>query len=284
MNQRFAINQLFRFRRFSMVWCLFLLAGNGLIAQEYNRVEPQPSFPFRLDTDVYTDLKQPPFHHSLTIFSDGVYYDFEEPMGSDSSSEKITMIDPTRSRILLLDRVRQIKLVLSTDDIRTTIANARVQTDAKFATVQRKTWEDSQSQDKSTRTLTVASEVIEYQVTTKASPHPYMIRQYIEFANWSARLNSLHSYFPPYVRIELNEAIASENLLPDKLVRVLRKENRKDAIASKLISTHRFLDRISDEDRARVARVGQMITEFKEVSSQQFFAKSDIPQVAKKSP
>ena len=237
---------------FTVLICF--LAKIPVIADEVkNGISAKSTCTFRIDTDIYSDPKKAPIKHTLTLFTESVYYDFE-----DGDSGRVTVIDPGRSRIILLDRRRQVKSEVMTEEILRTIDNARVQADAKLSTV---TLKDFQKSSNGETVAVVSNDSIEYRSTLYAPTVPDMASQYAEFANWSARLNSVYAPMPPYLRLDLNELIASRDMLPKELTRTSRKGIRQ----SQLICRLRVNDRLSEDDRSRIARVGAMMAEFSTV-------------------
>ncbi|MCY2973456.1 MAG: hypothetical protein NTW52_02185 [Planctomycetota bacterium] len=209
---------------------------------------------FRVDADIYSDVKKQPIKHTLTLFSESVYYDFE-----DGDSGRVTVIDVGRNRIVLLDRERKVKSFVSTEEIQLTIANARVQADAKLSAA---TLKDFQNLPSGETVAVVSNDSIEYRSTLASPTTPDMSAQYAEFANWSARLNSIYAPMPPYLRLDLNELIASRKMMPKEITRITRKGLRQNQLISRL----RVIDRLSEDDRSKIARVGAMMAEFREVS------------------
>ncbi len=67
---------------------------------------------FRIDTDVFVDEEVEPVIETLTIFSDGIVYDFLL-----NGVEEITLFDRKRQRLVLMDTQRRVKTELSTDSI-----------------------------------------------------------------------------------------------------------------------------------------------------------------------
>jgi hypothetical protein len=94
-----------------------------------------------------------------------------------------------------------------------------------------------------------------------------MAEQYADFANWSARLNSIYAPMPPYLRLDLNELIVSRKMMPKEITRITRKGLRQNQLISRL----RIIDRLSEDDRSKIARVGAMMAEFEEIPVGQYW-------------
>ena len=228
------------------------------------RSQTKSASSFRVDSDIYSDVKKPPIKHTLTLFSDSVYYDFE-----DGDSGRITVIDAGRNRILLLDRQRKVKSFVSPEEVQLTIANARSQADAKLSAA---TLKDFQNLPDGETVAVVSNDSIEYRSTLASPTTPEMAAQYAEFANWSARLNSIYAPMPPYLRLDLNELIASRKMMPKEITRITRKGLRQNQLISRL----RVIDRLSEDDRSKMARVGAMMAEFREISVDEYWNEAAV--------
>jgi len=246
--------------------CFFGLNATG---QESNvRENAKPASAFRVDADIYSDPKKAPIKHTLTLFVESVYYDFE-----DGELGRVSVIDPQRNRIVLLDRQRQVKSEVPTGEILSKIANARVQADAKLSTA---TLKDFQDLPNGESVAVVSNESIEYRSTLSAPTLPDMAAQYAEFANWSARLNSIYAPMPPYLRLDLNELIASRKMMPKELTRITRKGIRQSQLTCRL----QVNDRLSEDDRSKVARAGAMMADFRSVPINEYWNEPAVVQAS----
>jgi len=223
---------------------------------------------FRVDADIYSDPKKAPIKHTLTLFAESVYYDFE-----DGEFGRVSVIDPQRNRIVLLDRQRQVKSEVPTGEILSKIANARVQADAKLSAA---TLKDFQNLPSGESVAVVSNESIEYRSTLYSPALPDMATQYAQFANWSARLTSIYAPMPPYLRLDLNELIASRKMMPKELTRITRKGIRQ----SQLICRLQVIDRLSEDDRSKVARAGAMMAEFRSVPINEYWNEPAVVQAS----
>ena len=75
---------------------------------------------FRVETDVFVDGGKEPAVQTLTIFSEGVVYDFLL-----TGVEEITVFDRDRNRLVLLDTKRKVKTELTLDSILTYVAQMK---------------------------------------------------------------------------------------------------------------------------------------------------------------
>jgi hypothetical protein len=76
-----------------------------------------------------------------------------------------------------------------------------------------------QSFDPARKTLTLISPLLRYEVTTEKVDRPQVARQYLQYADWAARMNYvLHSgSLYPSVRLQVNRALAERDLIPTEV-------------------------------------------------------------------
>lgn len=229
--------------------------------------------PFRVDTDIYADNAKAPIKRTLTLFSDGIYYDFEE-----AEMGLITVIDPSRSRIVLLNRQRQVKATLDTNQVQKMVVNARTQSDAKttakIASISKSQFEKIPNGKEE---AVVLNEYMEYRASTQQPNQPDMAHQYFEFANGSAQLNAIYQpKLPPYLRLELNRLIAERDLLPNEIRRITRQGGRQMELTCRIIP----IWQLSQDDLVKIARCGAMLADFKEVSSDDYWSQNPVIKTA----
>jgi hypothetical protein len=73
--------------------------------------------------------------------------------------------------------------------------------------------------DPARKTLTLISPLLRYEVTTEKVDRPQVARQYLQYADWAARMNYvLHSgSLYPSVRLQVNRALAERDLIPTEV-------------------------------------------------------------------
>lgn len=224
---------------------------------------------FRIATDVYADATKPPVMQTLTLFSEGVYYDFEESEGG-----LITVVDPLRKRIVLLNRLRQVKTELTLERIQLTVADARTQADAKITAVRDTSYETGRD---GVSVAIIRNDFMEYRAEAQAVPKPDIAVQYADFADWSARLNAVTpAKLPPYLRIDLNRLMAGHGTIPSKIERRTHQGGREVVITARLIPNWR----LSQDDQTRIARCGAMMAEFRNVPESEYWTPPPVVQAS----
>lgn len=217
---------------------------------------------FRVDTDIFVADNAKPAKQNITLFHGGVYYDF-----SVGDALTVMVVDPTQKRISLLDAQQQIKTAIDIEKLSKRLEEARQQ--AGQSELLKVLQAAEVKQEPSTGKITVGSSAFFYSATLQSPPDAQMAQQYAQFADWSAQLNSAYPpYQPPYLRLQLNEAIAEKGMLPSELIRTTNQNNQTSHLRSRLHPTWE----LNTDDHQKIASARKMLNEFKEVSAQEYFS------------
>jgi hypothetical protein len=228
---------------------------------------------FRIETDLYFEDAKQPTKQNLTLFYEGVFYDFARDM-----QDSITVIDPNGKRIILLDRKRNVQARIAMDEILAMENEAQKQlVDSELSTLIPKP--ELTKFDPASATLTIASPTLEYQAKCERPNNPDIAIQYAAFADWSSRLNAFYSDrpIPPFARLVLNREVANRGLIPGEIRRISSSRGKKNVVTSKLLSNWT----ISKDDEMRITKVGAMLVDFKIVDISTFLTQPS-PQAAQK--
>lgn len=242
---------------------IFFIGFLGLLASVLSAQEPPVAF--RVETDIYFEKNKQPVMQTLTLFHEGVFYDFDR-VGQKS----ITVIDPGGRRIIMLDRERNVQLRMGMDEILS--VEAQVQQQITPGEIQRLIPKPEATKVISaSMTVIVAAESLEYQAKCIKPTAVSSLLQYAEFADWSARLNAFYSDrpLPPFARLTLNREIAKNGFLPSEIQRITKSKGRESIATSKLLTNWA----LSSDDLTRIEKVGAMLVEFQLVDAKTFFAK-----------
>lgn len=221
---------------------------------------------FRVDTDNYLKVNNgtKPDKQYLTLFKEGVYYDF--PM--DDDKQTITMTDPLGGRIVVLSPFRQIKTAFKTAELSSRIEALKKDLSANKDLAKMLSASQQITFDQTNNVLRVGDDAFAYEATLQAARDASMAQQYADFADWSARLNTLlPPNFPPFVRLELNRQVAARGALPETITRTTRHNGNVTVIRSKLL----VIAGLSSDDEAKIRMVGELLQRCKEVSQTEFF-------------
>ena len=241
----------------------------------------QPAVDFRVTTTIYEGKKEAPVAQHLVIFYEGLVYDL--PQIDDSI---LTVFDPIRGRVILLDRNAQQRCTVSTEDLVKMTAQLRAAADTDRARarlgllaevlpviVDPKT-DEAAPIDLEEADATIASDGfmveygdVRYEVRTQSPRQPAVASQYGQFADWALRLNVARRLgLAPFGRMALNQRITSASQLPHET----RLTIRRGLLTDRYRSTHELVERVSESDKARVNEVGGMLALYKEVPLEQF--------------
>lgn len=204
---------------------------------------------FRIDTDIYADIEKEPIMRSLTLFSEGVCYDFD-----NTNTKLVTIIDPGQQRIVLLNPDKRVKAEIQMSEIEQRLANATEQMTPEQKEAMARS--NGIERDSTTGEIVVRNKSVEYRCTTQKVEKAEIAGLYCQFADWSARLNAIYPpHWPAYLRLELNSAVAAENAVPKDLQKITRINGKERRLTAKHIS-NRLL---SDEDQKLIIRAQGML-------------------------
>ena len=216
---------------------------------------------FRILTRVYageakTDdpADAEPVAETLTIFADGVAYDFL----TSGKREEITIFDPKQQRIVLLDPHRRLQTVLSFDQILSFVAQVKLRLEETgreaFAnpTFEVQTPEPAGASD---QRLILSSPTITYEVEGESTPARELVDQYYAFADWYARLNTMRpGNAPPFARLRVNAELAERQWIPRRVLRRVVFDGMLRKRTQVMRSIHQTTRLVSQSDRKRIER------------------------------
>jgi len=123
--------------------------------------------------------------------------------------------------------------------------------------------------------IVIGNERMLYKFRTIVPSNPDIAKSYGDFANWSVRINALFNHTPPFLRMQLNQMLIDQRQLPSELRRVtvltppsaeLPQGKTKEVVARMFLN-----EKLSSDDRARVATVLKSINEYVKTSDKAFF-------------
>ncbi|MBN1588135.1 MAG: hypothetical protein JW888_01325 [Pirellulales bacterium] len=226
---------------------------------------------FRVENRVFVGTDEEPTVLSSTIFHRGVVYDFlNEP-------EEVILFDPALDRIILLDVGRKLQTRLNTATVRQAIdrlkhLNAESK-DAETRFLYNPVFK--QTVDEETQDLVFDGEWLTYRVASAAVDDAEIVRQYRQFSDWSARLNTFlqPGSRPPFARMMVNEALEKRGAIPSRILLVLKRRRGLAFRREQLRSEHHLIKRLVESDRHRVVQAGEQMASFKSVSYAEYEAR-----------
>src|SRR5690242_12173011 len=170
---------------------------------------------FRVDTEVFQNQDKKPILEQLTIFAaDGTIYDF-----CLTDPPEVTVLDLRRGVCTLLDESRQVKAVVTTQDVldfsfalETHAAQSKSSLLAfcaapKFEISEKEIDRNGQT----TVELRLAAKPLTYVAEGQRPQRGEAVKAYRQFADWCARLNATNASagnLPAGARLALNQALA----------------------------------------------------------------------------
>jgi hypothetical protein len=238
---------------------LLLLFGTTLAAKAVHGAN------FRVDNAVYAAGQSQPQSQGVTIFYEGLVYDFlNEPA-------EVIVFDKAHRRFVLLDITRHVRSEISIDDIQS-FANRVKQRLSGHPNPHIKWMGDpsfEESFDRENSALTLKSPTMTYKAQLQAVP-PAMAAQYHEFSDWYAQFNSAlnPSSRPPFPRMMLNEAVERHNgVSKEVLLTTLPGPN---GTATKITSRHQLAGQLDAADMNRLTEADDYRRSFQSVPFREY--------------
>lgn len=218
---------------------------------------------FRVETEVFEGDSVEPAARHLVLFDAGVIYDFR--LDSDRFA---TMFDPTRGRILLVDRRDKTQTSVATTDLLQATAQLRaaVEQEGKAerfglnAVV-------TNDNDSATAKFKIEFADTKYSTTTQPVSVPQIARSYNHFATLASQLNVVQGLgAPPFARMTLGQQIADAGLLPLETNLEVRRGLQKERWRSHLL----VVEQLSALDKNRISDFGNLLGQCKTVPFAEF--------------
>jgi hypothetical protein len=255
--------------RFLLTATLLLTMNASLVAQP-NPETASPSLPsgpsFRVETELFEGDNLKPSARHLILFDSGVIYDMRV-----DDTRYATLYDPTRGRVVLLDRSKGVHTILSTTDLLQATAQLRAAIEqegkgTQFGLSAAVVMPPVASKDVS-QTYEIGFGDCRYRTTTQSVTNAEIPQAYLRFANLAAQLNVLRRRgVPPFARMTLGQHIADAGLLPLETMLEVRNGLRKEKYRSHLL----VVEQLSVNDRNRINEWGRELAATKQVPLNEF--------------
>jgi len=217
---------------------VFVACGGQAHAQEYS-----------ISTRVYRLGQALPVATSLTLFQDGVGYDFPA-----NGNGVVTVIDPQNSRLVLVDPRAKKQAMVTMPTLSDFIQQLR-DAGMKHPSPDRRIMFNPQLAVKNTGNANIvllASKAVTYRVKGIKPPQTRIADEYLRFLNWSARLNATHpGNMPPFARIRVNVELLKHGLIPAEGERTIIRGQHSE----KLRSTHTAVWSLSAAEKQNIHEV-----------------------------
>ena len=265
MAHRFTV----RNARFGIsVWSLLaaVVVGAGLVQADDERADRGGVM--RVETELFAHGASTPASRSLTLFRDGVAWDFLElPARDDADADaprmelaEIVLHDPARERVVVIDPKRNVKTQI--ESVRLERLGVSLAKWARGSDDRLIRWAGGPDFDsgltENDRVIELAGPRVRYAVTHASAPSASSAAAYREFADSALLLRALvhPGGVPPFPRLALNRRIEEAGGIPAEVT--LEIEPRLGPLGGRterLKSVHKVLPRLlpSDLDRIETA-------------------------------
>jgi hypothetical protein len=225
---------------------------------------------FRIESEIFTGDGDEPVARSLTIFCDGVAWDFLESLpkaadtagaddgGPASAPGEIILHDPARRRMVLIHPGRNLRTEIEA----VTLDRLAASLEAWSRTADEPTvrWAGGPDlaasiEEPKDRSITIEGPRIRYEVDYEPAPSPAAAETYRRFADAAILLKALvqPGGLPPFPRMAINRRVAAALAIPTRVtLRVGAAEGGFGFSTATLRSTHRLHPRVLEEDRDRI--------------------------------
>lgn len=227
---------------------------------------------FRVDSRVFIAKQTEPHSTNSTFFrGDHIYDLLDKP-------RQITVYDTVRGRIVLADPERQQKVEISFGMLKAFSNELRARPlkrpDAFIQFALRP--ELVPSTDRETGERVFSSSHLTYRVAAAAAERESVAARYRDFCDWSAQLNAMvnRGSMPPFPRLAVNEALASERLVPERIAFHVPPRQWIGGKAVHLRSEHDFQYRLLDGDLRRIEQAGETLAKCQSVGLAEFLKAS----------
>lgn len=222
--------------------------------------EPAGREPFRVESEVFVNGATEPVARSLTLFRDGVAWDFLEPAAAgraDAVAGEIVLHDPARERVVLVDPRRNVKTQI--DTIRLERLSVSLASWARRSDDSLVRWaggpDFGEGMTESDDLIELVGPRVRYAVGFAAPPTPEAAAVYRRFADTAILLKALvrPGGLPPFPRLAINRRLAAAGGIPTEVS--LEIDARMTIVpgrADTLRSVHRFHPRLLADDLARI--------------------------------
>ncbi len=203
--------------------------------------------------------------HDTALFHAGKVYD-------SFDAAKITIFEPAEEQFVILDQSRRLATIVKFDEIEAVLNQAMHRAEQKLVSVQGSKNEaeirsakllkfqlhprfDEEKYNAARRKLDLSSRYLVYSVQCEPAGSTEVVKTYLQFADWAARLNFVANQNSPLPgpRLELNQALLQQNVLPS----VVDMEWRQPG-GLHLKAEHKFTWKLTPYDREEIRKWEQL--------------------------
>lgn len=193
---------------------------------------------FRIETDVLTADSPQPIDQTVTIFKDGIAYDF-----SRETPHRILIVDSINNRIALLDSQRKVQTRLGLSELQGNMESARQQLLQSSGGPEKLQDAAESDYDAGSQMLSVGKRFMRYEAKLQKSQSPEVATQYSAFASASALVNAWQargSTPPPFARLTLNDQLQRHQVIPTEITRTIFVGEKRSVVTSRIHLTYKL--------------------------------------------
>jgi hypothetical protein len=219
---------------------------------------------FRLENRVFLDGKKEPASKTLTLFHQGLVYDFL------SDPSEVTIFDKAAGKFLLLNIANREQTELPLTEVKAFTeklkASAVKQKDPLVQFFAEPKFEERF--DAARGELTFAAPSVTYLIKYEKAKHASISGQYRDFSDWYSQLNAMLNpgSRPPQARLVVNEALARREILPTEVNLTLLAVKDNVPHKTALRSEHEFKFPLTESDVVRIKEAQESRYQFKSIS------------------
>ena len=219
---------------------------------------------FRIENRVFVEGEKEPQSRSLTLFQDGMVYDFM------SDPSEVTIFDKAAGRFVLLNMAKQEQTELTIAEIDAFIEKLKRLADKQKDPLS-KFFADPKFEerfDAASGELSLTSPWVTYRIITEAAKDPAISAQYRDFSDGYSRLNAMLNpgSRPPQARLQVNEALARHEVIAREVNLTMTSMKNDTLQKTVLRSEHDFAANLTPSDLDQIQNAREARDKFKMVS------------------
>ena len=244
-----------------LLYCMvcLLTCSASLLAQE-----------FRIETDLYLGESSKPVGHNVTLFDNGMVYDFQVGVDAPDEIIEISIFDRTKQQFVLLDLKRKVRLELERSQLIQMLEGLRNEMMQQDETRYLADVEFEEEHDLSTDEVTLTTDSIRYKILGTQPRDTMVLPVYHDFLDHYTMLAASDPRrFPPFARLKCNSIIKKYGWLPTRIEFLFSggpKTNRQ--LEARTEHTNQF--QLSKRDRDRIETARRNWTSFQRVSLREY--------------
>jgi hypothetical protein len=263
----------------TIAWLVLrMLLASVLIAGPAAAAETDDAF--RVESEVFVHGSDQPVARSLTLFREGIAWDFLEPIavkagGEGGGTGEIVLHDPARDRVVLIDPARNVKTHV--DTLRLERLSVSLAAWARKSDDRLVRWAGGPDFGDGIKEMDEKIELVgprvRYEVEFATVPTPDVAGTYRRFADTAILLKALVSPggLPPFPRLAINRRVAAAGGIPTSVT--LEIDSRMVVLpgrADSLRCVHKFHPRLLTGDLARIEDAESHVAVAKQVDLAEF--------------